>query len=207
MLIQVFLNDFFRVSKVKPASYFKSSGHLLDSQIATDSGYLLDVKTLPPFLRTLLVMDGTVTKSLSAWFWEPVSVKAFYNKLEILTEPLEVLGIKPDDKILRREVSLIGKHTQQTFACARSIVSMRHLPEHIGDSLEKGKMGIGELLQEQDIETYRDIFEINYLTEKEKNKDKLLNSLTGDIVSRSYQIRVNGVSAIIVTEYFPVNLY
>jgi len=185
---------------VKPASYFKSSGHLVNSQIKTDSGYLLDIKTLPAFLRTLLVMDGTVTKSLSAWFWEPVSVQAVYNKLETLTQPLEILGIKADDKILRREVSLNGKETQKTFACARSIVSMKHMPKNIGKSLEKGKMGIGELLQEQDIETYRDIFSI-------EQKDKLLDSLAGDIVSRSYQIRVNGVPAIIVTEYFPVSLY
>lgn len=192
---------------MKPLSYFKSSGHLIDSQIKTESGYLLDVKTLPPFLRTLLVMDGTVTKSLSAWFWEAVTVQASYNQLETLTEPLDILGIKPDDKVLRREVSLIGKETRKTFACARSIVSTRNLPEHIGRSLEKGKMGIGELLQEQDIETYRDIYSINYLTEKEKSEDKLLDTLLGDIVSRSYQIRVNGVSAIIVTEYFPVNLY
>jgi len=192
---------------VKPASYFKSSGHLVNSQIKTDSGYLLDIKTLPAFLRTLLVMDGTVTKSLSAWFWEPVSVQAVYNELETLTQPLEILDIKANDKILRREVSLNGKETQKTFACARSIVSMKHLPDTLGRSLEKGEMGIGELLQEQDIETYRDIFSINFLTEKEKKKDKLLDSLAGDIVSRSYQIRVNGVPAIIVTEYFPVSLY
>jgi len=192
---------------VKPASYFKSSGHLLDSQIETESGYVLDVKTLPPFLRTLLVMDGTVTKSLSAWFWEPVSVKPCYNKLETLTTPLEILGINTGDKVLRREVSLIGKQSQKTFACARSIVSIPCLPDTIGDALAKGKMGIGELLQEQDIETYRDIFSIDFLTEQEKAKDKLLDSLTGDIVSRSYQIRVNGVSAIIVTEYFPISLY
>jgi len=193
--------------KLASKSYFKSSGHLGESQIKTDSGYLLDIKTLPPFLRTLLVMDGTVTKSLSAWFWEPVKVEAFQNQLEIVTEPIENLGIKSGSKILRREVSLIGKDTQKTFACARSIVSMQHLPENIGRQLEKGKMGIGELLQEQDVETYRDIFSINFFTEIEKNKDELLNSLSGEIVSRSYQIRVNGISAIMVTEYFPVSLY
>ena len=192
---------------MKPESYFKSSGYLSSSQINTDSDYLLDVKTLPPFLRTLLVMDGTVTKSLSAWFWEPVKVKAFQNKLETLTEPIDILDIQSGAKILRREVSLIGKHSQQTFACARSIVSMQHLPDKIGQSLEKGKMGIGELLQEQNIETYRDIFNINFFTETEKKKDKLLDSLSGDIVSRSYQIRVNGIPAIMVTEYFPVRLY
>ena len=192
---------------VTSKSYFKSSGHLLESQIKTDSGYLLDIKTLPAFLRTLLVMDGTVTKSLSAWFWESVKVEAVYNILEEINEPLDIFGLKSSDKILRREVSLIGKDSHKTFACARSIVSMQHLPDNIGRSLEKGKMGIGELLQEQDIETYRDIFSIDFLPESEKKKDELLDSLLGDIISRSYQIRVNGIPAIVVTEYFPVSLY
>ncbi len=195
------------MSTVKPQSFFKSSGHLSNSQIQTSSGILLDLKKLPPFLRTLLVMDGTVTKSLSAWFWEPVKVQAFQNKLETAHESIDTLKIQAGDKILRREVSLIGKQSNNTFASARSIVSMKHLPKNTGEQLEKGKMGIGELLQEQNIETYRDIFNINYYTEKSSQNDALLNTLTGDIVSRSYLIRVNGVAAIMVSEYFPVNLY
>lgn len=188
-------------------SFFKSSGHLIDSKIDTEAGGILDLKKLPAFLRTLLVMDGTVTKSLSAWFWEPVIVQVSQNKLETLTEEIEGLEIKQGDKILRREVTLYGTHSKQTFATARSIVSIQHLPDKLGKLLEKEKMGIGELLQEQGIETYRNIFNINSYTESDKNNDVILTKLTGDTVSRSYQIHVNGLPAIIVTEFFPVNVY
>ena len=49
-------------------SFFRSSGYLTESIIQTLSGKKLDIKTLPSFLRTLLVTDGTVTKSLEAWY-------------------------------------------------------------------------------------------------------------------------------------------
>ena len=35
-------------------SFFKSSGHLIDSKIDTEAGGILDLKKLPAFLRTLL---------------------------------------------------------------------------------------------------------------------------------------------------------
>lgn len=190
-------------------SYFKSSGYLLSSTIKTDSGQTLDVKKLPPFLRTLLVMDGTVTKSLSAWFWEPVSIQAIQNKVEILNAPIKILGLLQGDKVLHREVSLCGSNSKRIFATARSIVSIRHLPDDIGKLLEEGEIGIGELLQEQGIETYRDIFSINTYPKLDNNKntDEIICKLSDDIVSRSYKIRVNSVPAIIVTEFFPISLY
>ena len=44
----------------------------------------LNVAALPPFLRVLLTTDGTVTKSLEAYFWESIEVinrKQGYEKL------------------------------------------------------------------------------------------------------------------------------
>ena len=67
---------------MKFASYFKSGGYLSESTILTDSGKELDLSQLPAFLRTLMVTDGTVTKSLEAWFWEPVKVEVLMNALE-----------------------------------------------------------------------------------------------------------------------------
>ena len=107
---------------------------------------------------------------------------------------------------MQRQVVLRGGHTNQIFACARSSVSMKHLSQEIGDSLEKGEIGIGELLREKGVETYRDIFNINYLTQPPSD-DKLLSLLSGEVVSRSYRIRVNGHPVILVTEFFPVQIY
>jgi chorismate-pyruvate lyase len=187
-------------------SYFRSSGYVSDSIIETDSGSKLDLNKLPAFLRTLMVMDGTVTKSLEAWFWEPVKIDALSNKLETREAPVEGLEVVQGDRTLQREVLLRGAHSDKVFACARSTVSLKHLPREIGIALEKGEIGIGELLREKGVETYRDIFNINYL-ESTPEKDSLLSELHGGMVSRSYRIRVNGHPAIIVTEFFPIGIY
>ena len=191
---------------MKFASYFKSGGYLSESTIPTDSGEELDLTQLPAFLRTLMVTDGTVTKSLEAWFWEPVKVEVITNALEKNDSTVDGLEVERGDRLLQREVVLKGAHSKKTFACARSTVSLKHLPTEIGNSLEKGEIGIGELLRQSGVETYRDIFNINYF--KEANVDDLsLKKLQTEVLSRSYRIRVNGHPAIIVTEFFPIDIY
>ena len=108
--------------------------------------------------------------------------------------------------MLQREVVLKGEHSKKTFACARSTVSLKHLPNEVGNSLEKDEIGIGELLRQSGVETYRDIFNINFFKEPNPN-DLLLKKLQKEVLSRSYRIRVNGHPAIIVTEFFPVDIY
>lgn len=187
-------------------SYFRTSGYLAEPSITTDSGEILDVSALPTFLRTLLVMDGTVTKSLEAWFWEPVMVKVLGNHKTAAEQSIEALNLEAGNSILRREVALIGKHSAQCYACARSIVALDRLPNNIGQALTDGRIGIGELLREQGFETYREIFDINYQTKIDAN-DSLLAQLSPPIISRSYCISLSGAAAIVVTEFFPVQRY
>lgn len=188
-------------------SYFHRSGYIQDSIIKTDSGSELDMLSLPPFLRTLMVMDGTVTKSLSAWFWEPVEVIPLVNRVDESEQKIEDLNVENKGEVLCREVALVGEHSHQTFAYARSTLLLTQLPEKIGLSLINGEIGIGELLRKQGIETYREIFHINYYVQEDLVDDSLLSNLSGGVVSRSYKIRVNGVPSIIVTEYFPLEVY
>ena len=187
-------------------SYFRSSGYLTEPSITTDSGEILDVSALPSFLRTLLVMDGTVTKSLEAWFWEPVMVEVLGNHKTTAEKSIEALDLEAGNSILRREVGLTGKHSAECYACARSIVALGRLPNNIGQALSDGRIGIGELLREQGFETYRKIFDINYYT-KLDSPDSLLAQLSPPIISRSYCISLAGAPAIVVTEYFPVQRY
>ena len=187
-------------------SYFRSHGYTPDEIILTDSGENCDLSKLPPFLRTLLVMDGTVTKALEAWFWEPVKVVPLKNELATLNEKIEGLETQKGDKALQREVTLQGVNSGKIFACARSTVALESLPKEVGLALETGKIGIGELFREKGLETYRELFNINYYLSAPKG-DTLLEHLKGEIVSRSYQIWANGGAAIIVTEYFSVAAY
>ena len=187
---------------MKLKSYFRSSGYLDNSLIKTDSNNELDLKNLPSFLRTLLVTDGTVTKSLEAWFWEPVIVKPQRNERSTAGQSLEGLIIKAGDPVLQREVSLCGKLSGEIFATAESTIALSYLPKDVSDALEKGIIGIGEILRDEGLETYRDIFKLNYFP-----LFSLSNKEREEVISRSYQIWVNSKPCIVVTEYFPIGFY
>jgi len=187
-------------------SYFRSNGYTADEIIITRSGEPCDLSKLPAFLRTLLVMDGTVTKALEAWFWEPVKVVPLQIEAIKLTTPVKGLKSKAGDKTLQREVILQGVNSDRIFACARSTVLMKCLPKDLGEALESGKIGIGELFRKQGLETYREIIDIDYMLSPSAD-DALLTRLDNEIVARSYQIWVNGSPAVIVSEYFPVEMF
>ena len=53
---------------------FRCDGYVPQGTIRDSWGHAIPLAELPPFLRALLVTDGTVTKILEAYFWEPVVV-------------------------------------------------------------------------------------------------------------------------------------
>lgn len=185
---------------------FKSHGYLADSKVACADGYLLDLHALPPFLRTLLVADGTVTKSLEAYFWESIRIEALHQYLHVPMEEVPGLPRSAGEKMLRREVLLKGVNNQTVYAAARSFLWLDKLDDSLREALEQGEIGIGELLREQNIETYREIIGLEYIPEIPV-EDELLRHITAPAVARSYRIRVAGEPAFLVTEYFPLNQY
>jgi chorismate-pyruvate lyase len=187
-------------------SFFRSSGYLQDGMIVDGEDEPHPIADFSPFLRTLLVADGTVTKALEAFFWEPVAVQQVSQHELVPAEPVAGLQYSAGQPLLHREVSLTGRHSGRRYALARSILALESLPPHFAQAILSGKMGIGELLREQGVETYRDIVNLQF-HRRGQSQDDSLESLKDDVVSRSYRISVSGVPAILVTEYFPVSLY
>lgn len=185
---------------------FRSSGFLAESILAGENGINFDVASLPPFLRTLLVADGTVTKSLESWFWEPVSIDLLSQQSLKLPEPVLGLDAEVNSDVLLREVKLLGDHSRKMFAFARSWLSLDALPQLLAEDLKRGRIGIGEILREQGVETYRDIVALEYLP-LQSLAAPLQELFHCDVISRSYRIRVNQLSAILVTEFFPLDAY
>lgn len=112
---------------------------------------------LPAFLRVLLTTDGTVTKSLESFFWEPVEVNKLNQQVMTLIQALPLLEKQPGSEIIKREVSLKGEHSSCVYALAESYITAESLPENLRADLEHDKVGIGELLRECGLETYRQL--------------------------------------------------
>lgn len=195
-------------SNVDPAmaGFFKTRGYVPGGIITNSRQENLDMEALPPFLRTLLVTDGTVTKSLEAYFWEPISIENLGQREIQLTEDVPWLGMEMGADALVREVLLRGENSRNIYAYAKSIINIRLLPSSIGDDLLAGKIGIGEILRERGLETYREVVDIGRQT------DRSLAPVLGaaqcdELLYRSYRVVINHQPTLLITEKFPYRIY
>jgi chorismate-pyruvate lyase len=165
--------------------------------ITTPRHQTINVATLPPILRTLLVTDGTVTKVLEAFFWEPVNVEGVQQQLETATTPRDDLAIGAGETYLFREVQLRGEKSGDVYVYAHSIIRVQQLPPDLINELIAGRIGIGQLLRTKGLETFREIIDV--FTENMDNGTQY--------IGRTYRIYLHDVPAITVTEKFPLPLF
>lgn len=186
--------------------YFKTKGYVPGGIITNCKQENLDIEAMPPFLRTLLVTDGTVTKSLEAYFWEPVAVENLGQHPIELPGDIAWLGMKRGDLALQREVLLKGVQTNNVYVYAKSLLKLDLLPQPIRDDLLAGKIGIGEILRERGLETYREILDIG--REIDESLAPLIGETgRGELISRTYRVFINHEATMLITEKFPYRLY
>ncbi len=154
----------------------------------------LKLESLPAFLRVLLTTDGTVTNSLEAFFWEPVAVELIRQQEQVLVQAAPNVGLGEGDSALVRRVQLRGLNTSTVYVEAESIVRFDLLPEGFQSDLKAQKLGIGELLRDCGLETYREILEVGF-------DDKAQE------VWRTYRIVMEHRPFIQITEHFPLAVY
>lgn len=184
---------------------FRSKGFSADWKIGGAEREEVLMGSLPPFLRSLLVTDGTVTKSLEAYYWEPVSVQGVSQKVSDAEAGIDWLEIKAGDPVLGRYVQLRGNVSERTYANAFSIIRLELIPADLRSKLLDGSLGIGELIRNCGLETYRELMEIG-LTDDLSLHGEYAESRE-ECVYRTYRIILNHQPAILVTEYFPVKLF
>jgi chorismate-pyruvate lyase len=173
--------------------FFKSRGYVPGGNVTNSKNEIFDMEVLPPFLRTLLVTDGTVTKSLEAFFWEHVDVENLGQSQMHLEQGVPWLEMAAGDTVLQRYVQLRGAESSRIYAYARSLIRLESLPERLRADLLDGRIGIGELLREKGLETYREILDVGRLADER--------------VYRTYRIVIHHHPAILITEEFPCALY
>ena len=185
---------------------FKTKGYIAGGIITNRRNESLDIAAMPPIVRTLLVTDGTVTKTLEAYFWEPIVITQLGQQVEPLAEDLEDMDCKKGEEVLRRNVSISGEESADIYAYATSILNLNALPEDVSKQLVLGKIGIGELLRDKGLETYRQVVDIY----REINEEVLPGSsctYCGELICWTYHIHLNHIPVIQVTEKFPYRLY
>ncbi len=164
----------------------------------------LNVAALPPFLRVLLTTDGTVTKSLEAYFWEPIEVINRKQGYQQLTEDERLLAQPAGASVLLRQVTLQGKSSGTCYAWAESMICATDLPERVRSGLESERLGIGEILRDCGLETYRKI--VGY-GEDQAVVGPAAAHLGSSCIWRRYQICMGGKPFILIRECFPLAVF
>jgi chorismate-pyruvate lyase len=159
---------------------------------------------IPPILRTLLVSDGTVTKFLEAFYWEPVQVKRLFHEDRPAEKDIVPLDIKAGDSVLHRRVLLQGMISKNVYGYAASFIRTDLLWASVRDDLVQGRLGIGELLRDRRVETYRELLTYESSPAGELARD-LACQENAMVIMRSYRILIGGKPCLFISEHFPVH--
>jgi chorismate-pyruvate lyase len=184
---------------------FRCQGFMPDAFIRREGEADQPFQTLPPFLRALLVTDGTVTKTLEAYFWEPVVVTTLQQELVRAERPIEWIQVDTGERVLIRRVNLSGVTSAFVYATAFSVIRPQLIPETFRQRLIDREIGIGVLIRDSGLESYREVLEVG-IEPADPSSDATL-PMQSDLVFRTYRIIIGGEPVILITESFPLDLY
>lgn len=177
---------------------FRCQGFVRNGTIATQDGAPLPIESLPPFLRALLVTDGTVTKALEAYFWEPVVVDTLRQEFIDAAADIPWIEVNPGDQVMVREALLRGSDSGNHYARAFSVIRSMLIPTSFRERLINREIGIGVLIRDSGLESFREVMEVGVEPESASGEQALF---------RTYRIIIDGQPVILISETFPLALY
>lgn len=152
---------------------------------------------IPTCLRVCCGTDGSVTFLLEIMTRKPVSViteSQYTVKADKAMAAL--LGVKEGSEVNDRVVCLSAGGT--TFVHARSLSPLERMPDTMREQLMRADIPIGRILRNHNLETRRDMGELEIL-EGESTFDGI------PVLSRSYKIVHNNHVLMWINERFPID--
>ena len=161
----------------------------------------INLRTLTPYQRALLMIDGTVTKFVEAYTMKPVEIIRLSQVKHLLMEDHAWLEAPRNTSVITRKVLLRNQYDTDPLAYAVSLILPQRLSGDIREKLEVQGQGIGRLLLENRMQTYREL--LWYGKEHVTRLPEDLHYLRGrEFLSRTYRILANGQPLMVITEKF-----
>lgn len=200
---------------------FRCEGFVRDGQIVGQGCPPVPIRSLPPFLRALLVTDGTVTKMLEAYFWEPVAVDTLRQEFISAAAEIPWIDVAAGDRVILREVRLRGLDSDKVYALAFSVIRAEHIPPDFRQRLIDREIGIGALIRDSGLESYREVMEVGVepglapapavALARPPGGDAGSPPAAADTgaaaLFRTYRIIIDRAPVILISESFPLALY
>lgn len=162
----------------------------------------VDLRTLTPFQRALVSIDGTVTKFIEAYMLEPVESVLLTQQAQPLLADHPWLDLPAGSEVITRQVLLRGRYSATIYAYAVSLLATQRLPATLLHDLAVEPAGIGRVLLNSQIENRREM--LWYGQEQLTHLPATVEQYTGnDFISRTYRIMAHGQSVMLISEKFP----
>ncbi|MFW2404921.1 MAG: chorismate--pyruvate lyase family protein [Gammaproteobacteria bacterium] len=162
----------------------------------------VDPASLTPLMRALLVIDGTVTKILEAYFLEPVDVQRISQSVDDLGGADVWLEANAGERIVRREVVLVGRASQRVYTYAQSTIMLDRLTGRMEAGLDADNFGLGRILLDSAAEMRREC--LWYGRQRLAHLPAPLMAHADEaLVSRTYRVIKGGSPLMMITERFP----
>jgi chorismate-pyruvate lyase len=182
---------------------FDPQGDLLVEQLFIPTQQVgISLRSLSPFQRALLAIDGTVTKFLEAYTLEPIEIVRLSQVRRSLPADHHLLQASRGTRVLARQVLLRGRYTATVYAYAASLIVADRVRESVQQYLEADGKGLGHIICDSRMETYREI--VWYGREHIHNLPEAFRFLTVDeFISRTYRVIAGGQPIMLIHEKFP----
>ncbi|WP_311135566.1 MULTISPECIES: chorismate pyruvate-lyase family protein [unclassified Methanosarcina] len=152
---------------------------------------------MPTCLRVCCGTDGSVTFLLEIMTRKPVNVKTeSQHIIKADKEMAAFLGVEEGSEVNNRTVRLYAGDT--VFVQARSLSPLERMPATMKEQLMRADIPIGRILRSHNLETRRDMGELEVL-EEETTFDGI------PVLSRSYKIVHNNYVLMWINERFPID--
>ena len=150
-------------------------------------------------LERFLANTGSVIKLLQDSFGEEILVENLGQGISTSSYKLWK-DISNDEKLLVRTVFLTGENSSKRYVYATSYIRIDLLPKEFTESLLSREVGIGELLDEYELDTERQI------VKQRQVYSRLVRCIfpdEGQIHERQYTIYHQNQPVIFISEYYP----
>jgi chorismate-pyruvate lyase len=163
----------------------------------------VNLRTLSPFQRALLVIDGTVTKFIEAYTMEPLEVIRLAQVNRELKSEHRWLELPEGSVVAVRHVMIRGEYSHNFYVYAVSSIVLDRLPEEIRGRVEtEVEEGLGRILNANKQESRRDV--LWYGRERVTELPEEVRRVSdGEFVSRTYRIIVREKPIMMINEKFP----
>lgn len=164
----------------------------------------LEISSLDPLQRVLLVTDGTLTEILEATFLERIQLIKVVQQVIVLAASHAQLDPDPDQEegLIERKVLLRGEESGTNYAYAESLIAVDRLGSSFRDELLESNTPLGRLWLKYKLETFKEL-QVVRCESAGQLSCYFECAAASRLLVRTYRVFSASKPVMVITEHFP----